>query len=70
MDKVNVYIQFITLDTYICENFSENLQEPTSMQVFPLKLQYQKKVSDFFEKKSIEACEFHLTANAILRSTL
>ena len=70
MNKFNVYIQFRTFDTYICENFFENLLELKRMQVFPLKLQYQKKINDFFKKKSIETYEFNLTSNAIVRSTL
>ena len=39
------------------------------MQVFPLNLQYQKVLSDFFENKSVEAYEFHLMSNSIVRST-
>ena len=44
----------------------ENLLEPKRMHVFPLKLQTQKKLSDFFKKKSIEAIVFHVTSNTIV----
>ena len=56
--KLNVYIQFRNLYTYIGENF------------FPLNLQYQKELSDFFQNKRVEAYEFHLMPNSIVRSTL
>ena len=35
------------------------------MQVFPLNLQYQKVLSDFFKKNSVKAYEFHLMSNPI-----
>ena len=54
----------------IGKTFSKNFLEPKRIQVFPLKIQCQKKSSDFFKKKSIEAYEFHLTSNAIVRTTL
>ena len=66
----NAYLQFRALYTYTCENFSENLLEPKRMQVLPLKLQYQKKMIGLFKKKSIEAYEFHLPSNIIVRPTL
>ena len=50
-NKLNAYIQFITLYTYISENFSKKILEPKRMQVFPLKIQHQKLLSDFFKKK-------------------
>ena len=40
---------------YINEKFSVSLLEPKRMQVFPLKLQYQKVSSYLFKKKSVEA---------------
>ena len=40
------------------------------MQVFPLILQYQNVLGDLYKKKSVEAYEFHLMSNSILRSTL
>ena len=50
--------------------FFKNLLEPKRMQVFLLKLQYQKVLRDFFKRKSVEASEFHLRSNCIVRSTL
>ena len=67
---LTTYIQFRTLYTYIRESVFKNLPEPKRMQVFPLNIQYQKVLSDFFKKKSVEACEFHLKSNSIVKSTL
>ena len=55
---------------YICENFFENFLEPKRMQVFPLKLQNQNVLSDFFKYKIVEAYEFHLISNSNVRYTL
>ena len=60
----------MTSYTYICENFSEYLFEPKRTQVFPLKLQSQNVLSDFFENKSVEAYEFHLISNSSVQYTL
>ena len=49
--KLNAYPQFRTLYTYISETFLKNILEPKHMQVFPLKLQHQKVLGDFFKKK-------------------
>ena len=38
------------------------------MQVFPLKLQYQKILRDFFKNKSVEAYELHLMSKSIVQS--
>ena len=63
-------MQFRTLYTYICENLFENVLGPKRMHVFPLKLQCQKVIGDFFKKKSVEAYELHLMSNSIVLSTL
>ena len=51
-------------------NFFRKLFEPKHVQVFPLKIQYLKEVSDFFRKKSEEAYEFHMISNSTVRSTV
>ena len=66
MNKINAYIQFTTLYTYICENFIKNPPEHKRMQVFPLKLQYQKVLSGFFKKKSAEAYEIQFMSNPMV----
>ena len=40
------------------------------MQVFLLKLQYEKVLTDLFIKKSLYAYEFHVLSNSTVRSTL
>ena len=40
------------------------------MQVFPLKLQYQRVLRNFFKNKGVYAYEFHLMSYFIVRSTL
>ena len=54
----------------LVEEFLENLLEPKRMQVFPIKLQYQKVLNDLFKKKSVKAYEIHLMSNSTVRSTL
>ena len=55
---------------HICKNLFENLLEPKRMQVFPFKLQYQKKLTDFFKNKTVKASENHLISNSNVRRTL
>ena len=68
-NMLNAYIQFLILYTYIRDNFFDNYLEAKRIQVFPLNLQYQKVLSDFFKKKSVEAYEFRLMWNSIVQST-
>ena len=70
MNKFNVYKQFRASNTYICENFFENLLRPKRMQVFTLKLQYQNELSDFLKRKTVDAYEFHLMSNSNVQLTL
>ena len=60
MNKINAGIQFRTLYTNVCDTIFKNYLEPKRIQLIPLKLQYQKSLSDFSKKKMVEAYEFHL----------
>ena len=50
--------------------FKTKLLEPKRMQVFSLKRQYLKVLSDFFREKSVKGYEFHMMSKSTLRSTL
>ena len=59
-NRFNVYMQFRTLYRYICKKIIENYLETKPMHVFPLNLQCQKVLSDFFKKKGVETYQLHL----------
>ena len=70
MNNFNAHKQFRASLTYFCKNFFENLLKPKRMQVFPLNLQYQNEMSDFYEKKRVKAYEVHLMSKSNMRFTL
>ena len=66
----NAYIQIKTLYKCICQSFFEKFLEPKRMQIFPLKLQFQKPLSDFFKNRSEIVYEFHMMLDTTVRSNL
>ena len=46
----------------------KNLLEPKRLHVFPLNLQYQKVLGEFFKKKSLKVYDFHMILNSNVRS--
>ena len=50
--------------TYVhLQKFLEKFHEPKRMQVFKLKLQYQKELSNFFKKESVIPYDVHMMSN-------
>ena len=54
MNKYNAYEQLRTLDGTLAK-VKKKLLEPKRMQFFPLKIQYEKVLNDFFKKRNFPA---------------